>query len=368
MSTPSDKSVPLFSARYNDGRTAAAVAVQIRPDPRGLIVAAPDGEETDCWDWPEVHLAEPPARGRPVRLSNRSHPGVRLSVDDPAVIPALRIHTKYLKRAPIGRSGVVTIAGIAAGCAAAIGFFVYGLPWIARPLAAVVPVAWEEPVGESTAVIVNRLFARGRKLCDGAAGAAALQAMTRRLTASVETPYDIRVSVADAGIVNALAAPGGRVIVFRGLIDRAKSAEEVAGVLAHEIAHVVRRHPTQGMIASIGWSALLSVFTGGASLSSDAVARLAAHLATSSYSRDLEAEADEGALAMLAASGMGSAGLASFFRSMEKEEKAGLGLPEYLSTHPETGKRVEAAEKAAIPARSPALSHKEWQALKAICR
>jgi predicted Zn-dependent protease len=192
--------------------------------------------------------------------------------------------------------------------------------------------------------------------------------MTRQLAATVETPYHIRVNVADSGIVNALATPGGRIIVFRGLIDRAKSADEVAGVLAHEIAHVVRRHPTQGMIASIGWSALLSVFTGGASLSSDAATRLAAHFATSAYSRDLEAEADEGALAMLAASGIGSAGLASFFRSMEKEEKAGLGLPEYLSTHPETGKRTEAAEKAAIPARRRALTQKEWQALKAICR
>jgi Zn-dependent protease with chaperone function len=368
MSTPSDKPVRTFSARYNDGHTAATVAVQTWPDPRGLTVAAPDGEEIDCWDWPDVRLAEPPARGRPVRLSNRSHPGARLSIDDPAVIPVLRAHTKYLKRVPIGRNGVLTIAGIATAFAAAAAFFVYGLPWVARPLAAVVPVAWEEPVGESTVAIVNQIFARGHKLCDGAAGSAALQAMTRQLAATVETPYHIRVNVADSGIVNALATPGGRIIVFRGLIDRAKSADEVAGVLAHEIAHVVRRHPTQGMIASIGWSALLSVFTGGASLSSDAATRLAAHFATSAYSRDLEAEADEGALAMLAASGIGSAGLASFFRSMEKEEKAGLGLPEYLSTHPETGKRTEAAEKAAIPARRRALTQKEWQALKAICR
>jgi predicted Zn-dependent protease len=360
--------VQIFSARYNDGRTAAAIAAQIRPAPRGLIVATPDGEEIDCWEWPDVQLAEPPTHGRPARLSNRSRPGLRLTIDDPDVVPSLRAHTKYLRREPIGRKSVLTAAGIAATLAAVIAFFVYGLPWIARPLSAIVPAAWEQPVGESTVVIVNQIFARGRKLCDGASGTAALQAMTRRLTDAVETPYDIRVSVADSGVVNALAAPGGRIIVFRGLIDRAKSADEVAGVLAHEVAHVVRRHPTQGMIASIGWSALLSVFTGGASLSSDTTTHLAAHLATSAYSRDLEAEADEGALAMLAASGIGSAGLASFFRSMEKEEKSGLALPEYLSTHPETGKRVEVAEKAAIPTRRPALTRKEWQALKAICR
>jgi predicted Zn-dependent protease len=157
-------------------------------------------------------------------------------------------------------------------------------------------------------------------------------------------------------------------VIFRGLIERARSADEVAGVLAHEMAHVVRRHPTQGMIASLGWSALLSVFTGGASLSNEATARLAAHLATSAYGRELEAEADEGALAMLNAAGIGSAGLASFFRSMERQEKAGIQLPEYLSTHPQTNKRIEAVTKGAATARKPALSDVEWKSLKAICR
>lgn len=358
----------VFAARYNDGRTAAAVAAQVRPDPDGLIVTDPDGGEIDRWAWPDVQLAEPPARERPARLSNRARPGVRLAVDDPGVLPALRAHAKYLHREPLGRKRILTIAGIAAGCTATIGFFIYGLPWIARPLAAIVPVAWEEPVGESTVTIVNQLFARGRKLCGSPAGDDAMRSLARRLGGSAATPYDIRVSVADSGIVNALAAPGGRIVIFRGLIDRAKSADEVAGVLAHEMAHVVHRHPTQGMIAAIGWSALMSVFTGGASLSNEAAARLAAHLATSAHSRDLEAEADRGAIAMLDAAGIGSVGLARFFRSMEAEEKDGLHLPEYLSTHPQSSKRIEAAETSATPPRKPALSDEEWQAVKAICR
>lgn len=366
MSTPSE-TARAFPARYNDGRTAATLAVQVRAEPRSLIIADADGD-IDWWPWPEVQLAEPPARARPIRLSNRSRPGVRLAIDDPAVLPALRLHARYLHRNPIGRKGLLTAAGTAAICALVVAVFVYGLPWMARPLAAVIPIAWEQPVGESTVVIVNRIFARGREICTGAAGDAALQAMTRQLAATIETPYRIRVSVADSGLVNALAAPGGRIVVFRGLIDRAASAEEVAGVLAHEIAHVVHRHPTQGMIASIGWSALLSVFTGGASLSNEATAHLAAHLATSAYSRDLEAEADKAALAMLSASGIGSAGLASFFKTLHAEEKGGLSLPAYLSTHPETAARIDAAEKAAVPASRPALTQEEWQALKAICR
>ncbi len=261
-----------------------------------------------------------------------------------------------------------TVVAIATAAAATILFFVYGLPWIARPASALVPVSWEEPVGESTVEVINQLFARGRKLCGGPAGHAALQALTRKLAATIETPYEIRVDVVNSDIVNALAVPGGRIIIFRGLIDRANSAEEVAGVLAHEMAHVIHRHPTQGMFNSIGWSALLSAFTGGASLSNTAVARLAAHLATSAHTRALESEADEGAVTMLDKAGIGTVGLAHFFESMEQLEKHGPQLPEYLSSHPQTAKRIDSIEKDGSKPRTPALSAADWQALKAICR
>jgi len=139
-------------------------------------------------------------------------------------------------------------------------------------------------------------------------------------------------------------------------------------VLAHEMAHVHRRHPTLGMINSVGWSALLSAFTGGASLSNEAVARVAAHLATSAYTRELEAEADDGAVTMLNTSGIGSAGLARFFKSVQEREGKGPTFPAYLSTHPQTDERIAAIEKKAARIAAPALSDADWKALKAICR
>jgi Zn-dependent protease with chaperone function len=367
MSTPSEPP-PEYPARLNDGHSAAVLDAVVRAAPRGLVILDLVGGQIGCWVWDDVHLAEPPAPGRPIRLSSRTDPGSRLAIADHAVLTTLRPHARYLRRSPIRARQLWTSAGIAAALAATIAFFIVGLPWIARPLSAVIPASWEEPVGDSTVEIINQVFARGRNRCNGADGSAVLQSLTRKLAASVDTPYDIRVSVADSGMVNALAAPGGRVVIFRGLIERAGSADEVAGVLAHEMAHVVRRHPTQGMIATLGWSALLSVFTGGASLSNEATARLAAHLATSAYSRELEAEADEGAIAMLNAAGIGSAGLARFFQSMEQQEKTGIQLPAYLSTHPPTRQRIDAVAKSAAGARAPALSAEEWKSLKAICR
>jgi predicted Zn-dependent protease len=367
MSTHSDLT-PDYRARFNDGHTAATLDVAARVEQQGLIVVDNEGNELDCWAWDEIRLTDRAARNQPARLSNRTKPGARLVIDDPLIIAAIRAHARYLSRDPISRQKVWTVAGITAAAMATVAFFIYGLPWIARPAAALVPISWEEPVGDSTVEIINQLFAHGRKLCSGTAGRDALRTMTHKLAATVKTPYDIRVDVVDSGIVNALAAPGGRIVIFRGLIDRATSADEVAGVLAHEMAHVVRRHPTQGMISSIGWSALLSAFTGGASLSNTAVARLATHLATSAHTRELESEADEGAVTMLDGAGIGSAGLARFFKSIEQPEKRGLQLPEYLSSHPQTSKRIEAIERSAHRSSTPALSPAEWQALKGVCR
>ena len=364
---PSDPATG-YHAHYNDGQSAASLAVFVHVGEPGLVVAGAEGSVLDRWDWDDVMIFEPVRASRPIRLSNRARAGARLTIEDPAAIVALRAHARYLTREPFDRGRIYRVAGIAGACVAAVLFFAYGLPWIARPAASLVPVSWEEPVGESTVNLVNQLFAKGRPLCGDEAGAAALQKLTRKLGDTIDTPYTIRVDVADSDLVNALAAPGGRIILFRGLIDKASAPDEVAGVLAHEMAHVHHRHPTLGMINTIGWSAMMSAFTGGASLSSAAVARLAAHLATSAYTRDLEAEADAGATAMLNASGIGSAGLAAFFRSIQERESEGLSLPAYLSTHPETGERIAAIEAKQSRAAAPALSDSDWKALKAICR
>lgn len=359
--------MPTYRAQYSDGLTAASAAVLAVTDDNGVAITGEDGATIDHWAWDDIRLSEPASPSRPVRLGNRAREDARLVIEDPAALSVLKAHAPYLAREPFDRARIMTIAGITAICVAIGLFFVYGLPLVARPIAALVPVSWEEPVGDNTITIINKLFADGRPLCSNDAGAAALGKLADKLSATIETPYAIRTDVADSSIVNALAAPGGRILVFRGLIAKAKSPDEVAGVLAHEMAHIINRHPTQGMINSLGWSSLMSVFTGGASLSSEAMARLAAHLATSAYTRDLETEADDHAVAMMTGAGIGTDGLANFFRVLQKEEAKGLTLPDYLSTHPSTDARIKAIEAKASAPKAPALTDEEWKALKNIC-
>ncbi|MCC2657690.1 MAG: hypothetical protein K0Q76_2798 [Panacagrimonas sp.] len=165
-----------------------------------------------------------------------------------------------------------------------------------------------------------------------------------RLTAG--SRYNYRWFVLVDKDVNAFAAPGGVVVVHSGLIQAADSADEVAGVLAHEVQHVELRHSLQNMIHAIGWAALLTVVMGDVS----AIAGVLIHQAgTMRFSRELESEADMRGLDALHRAGLPAQGMVSFFRRLQREEAGSVPL---LSSHPATAERIERLESA-IAARPP---------------
>ncbi len=164
--------------------------------------------------------------------------------------------------------------------------------------------------------------------------------------------------------VNAFAAPGGHVVVLSGLIDEAKSGDEVAGVLAHEIAHVIHRHPMESLVRAMGLAVLAEALSG------DGLGGTAAMLlAVTAYSR--EAEADATAVALLEAAGYDPLGLTDFFGRMADEEKrSGAGLiPSYLSTHPPSEALVRMIENLAAGDRGQTgkLSPRTFKVLQGIC-
>jgi len=355
-----------YPAQFNDGKTAVSHAVTARPETQALALIDANGIVITRWRWRQVRLIEPVTSGRPVRLTSRDDSDANLTVTDASIVPILQAFAPYLQREPFDRQRIVTIASVVGAVALLVCLFLYGPPLLAKPLAKFVPVSWEEDLGAQTERLVHRMFADG-DTCTGGDGLAALNKLVNRLTRSTNTAYDLRLSVADTPVVNAVALPGGRIVVFRGLIDNAGTAEEVAGVLAHELAHVTLRHPTQGLIVSVGWSAMLSALTGGASGSTDAIAQVASQLATSAYSRDVEAEADAEGVALLEKAGIGAKGLIAFFQTLRKAEGKGLKIPEYFASHPLTNDRIAAISAISNGRNGPAMSKADWAAVREVC-
>jgi len=186
--------------------------------------------------------------------------------------------------------------------------------------------------------------------------------------------YEIRLSVADDPAVNAFALPGGRLVVNAGLILKASSPEEIAGVMAHEIAHVTRQHSMRQLLSSLGMFALIQAFFGDVSGLAAVLVDGGSTLLTMRFSRDFEREADETGLGYLSAAGIDPRGMARFFRLLLKEEQQASGaLPAslaLLSTHPATEERIASLEEKAGRAQGAAVRpvDLDLQQLKAAVR
>lgn len=216
-----------------------------------------------------------------------------------------------------------------------VGLFLANADRIAGWAADRISLAQEQQLGELA-------FAQMRpslKLIDGGPAPAMVQALGERLTGG--SKYRYQWFVADSPEVNAFAIPGGYVVVYSGLLKAAGSAEEVAGVLAHEVQHVELRHSLKGMVYGLGWRAVLALALGD--LSGGVWGGMADRLGGLAYGRDLERQADLGGLAALKKAGIAPQGLLSFFARLAER---GDGVPAFLSSHPATAERLDNLRRA----------------------
>jgi beta-barrel assembly-enhancing protease len=171
-----------------------------------------------------------------------------------------------------------------------------------------------------------------------------LQGMCDKLIATGELEYadefNYKVHIIDADVLNAFAAPGGKMYFYTGLINFLEKEDDLMGVMGHEIAHADRRHSVKQMIENYGVQWLLSAALGEQQGAVEAVlANIAGTGAALKFSRNDESEADEYSVTYLAETPYRCDGASIFF---QKLDSAGLtsGVPEFLSTHPNPENRV----------------------------
>ncbi len=136
--------------------------------------------------------------------------------------------------------------------------------------------------------------------------------------------------------LNAFCTPGGYIYVYTGLIKFLDSEDQLAGVLGHEIAHADLRHSTEQMTKQYGIGMLLQLLFG----SSSTIGGIAGSLASLSFSRQDETEADLQSVAYLYDTEYDPRGVARFFEKMQASGET-MGQLQFLSTHPNPENRVE---------------------------
>lgn len=172
-----------------------------------------------------------------------------------------------------------------------------------------------------------------------------VQTLGDRLARQADPGVAYRFRVVDSKQVNAFALPGGFVYVNRGLIETTGDMAELAGVLAHEIAHVVEGHSAQQIgrvrTANLGL-ALASVLLGGIPRPAEPAIQVGGAAAFSAYGRGAEREADRVAVDLLIGAGIDPRGLASFLEKMlDMRKRRPSAVEGWFSTHPTMESRVE---------------------------
>jgi Zn-dependent protease with chaperone function len=348
----------MITANYFDGQSARLHPVELQAVDGALMVMG--GAITREYAYPQVSLAEPFAHAPAVLYFAD---GARCEVSDSAGGRVLADALGYRKSAVMRwqehwyAALIALVLLIAAGGA----FAIWGVPALAEQIAAAIPPSLDKQVGASALEGLEAKLLTPSRLSDQRIGE--VEQVLRSIAPS-DARQPIRLLVRNAPQLgaNALALPNGTIVITDAMIlhilgkasefDEAQQAQ-LAGVLAHEIGHVQRRHSVRVLARSSLTAAASAALFGDFSA---VAAGVPAVLMNMHYSREMETEADAYAVELLGQKGISAEPMADLFDSLEDAHLADPdhALPRwlsssmaYMSSHPASAERSERLRKGA---------------------
>jgi Zn-dependent protease with chaperone function len=353
-------------SRFHDGKHAITYRVRLFAFGRELRIVGEDDVALAVWKFNQIEAAPELDPDGAVVLTERSRPGVLLVAGHPDLEILHHAGIWTPNRGAWSRGRWLTV------CAGLLVTFAIGavaLNTLPLWFAVAMPAAWERKLGEAT----ERLVTTGDQRCGGAVGQAALNRLVERLRAAGGVTLPVTISVIKNKTVNAFTLPGGQVLIMSGLFNAAVDGPMLAGVIAHELGHVMHHDPTTSMLRVMGLSIVLNII--GFGNPGTAAAGGATGLLNLAYTRAAETRADDTALDLLTKAGLRSDGLSRFFARMEQRETAPNGetgsRPQFettmnwFDTHPsEESRRARTARP--VTGDEP-FTEAESQGIKAMC-
>ncbi|MFK7114314.1 M48 family metallopeptidase [Flavobacterium oreochromis] len=216
--------------------------------------------------------------------------------------------------------------------------YLYVVPWFGEKAAILLPESFDDELGKSAFhhfILTENKNQKESKL---------LQEFSDNL--NLNNTKKLHLTVVNSPIVNAFALPDGNVVVYKRMLDKISTYEELAALIGHETAHINNRHSVKLLCRDLSGYLFLSAILGDINGIMSIIGQHADSLYSLSFSRNFEKESDEEGFKLMLANKINPRGMIKLFEALEEEEhQEGINVPEFLSSHPITQDRIKTIQK-----------------------
>lgn len=324
----------MFHAKgqWFNGITAKPLEIELTLDDKEKILVIQHGDHLVKWNLSDVNIQ---SSLNSLHIYNRLWHSESVFTDDAVFAREIsrRVNNKrdnwYFRLLHAGlKVHLLISAGILVVAAALYFLFV---PWLSERAVAIIPVEYDRELG---AIAFDDFISN--KESDSVL-TILVQSFCNEM--KVESHTDFKTTVVASDQVNAFALPDGNIVVYSSILESMNDYTELAGLLAHETAHVKNRHSMKMLSRSLSVYFVLSVILSDVNGLMTVMAQNADQLNMLSYSRNFEQEADEDGFRIMRNNHLNPNGMVKLFEKLEKENE-NVSIPEFLSTHPLTKQRI----------------------------
>jgi len=358
-------------ALYDDGSGAEPREVVLSFGARTLVMLSLDDQAVGHWPLASLRaLGDPDAM--PMELGPDLTGHARIVLDDAEMISAIRAVCPDLDDRPrVPRRVHRTMRWFVAAVALFVFLLFFLVPVMAERFAGLVAPARARALGEVMAATLAGRLSTGDGVVPGRCidpdGIMALARMVARLRIDAGPP--LHVSIIDHPDADMLLMPGGRLLVFRGMIDRARSPDEIAAVMAHAMGHLARRDPTRNVLRGADTFEVMALVAGDILGAPDIRAATEAILNTR-HDAMAEHNADVAAYRILGAAGLPAMPISALAARLPEGAANTAARPGYAVRHagtPGRAGRAATADQVGDRPFTPVLDDRTWIALGNIC-
>jgi beta-barrel assembly-enhancing protease len=331
-----------LQGKYLDGLSSRPLPVQVQLYKNYIKILGTDKAVIETWDIGEIKNIDFTG-SMTVHMNYGSFPEKNLILEGELAFNTVKILYPQLNRDNIyfhllkGNRLKIFLYGLISLISVLLIYLFIVAPYIAVKIVGLIPQKQEILLG-------NKMFESIEQFSD------IDRDMSLRLNefyaeTNFKSKYPVDIIYVDESLVNAYAVPGGKIVVYRGLIEKMNDWKQLAGLLAHELAHVEKRHSLKSLSRSLSIYLAVAVLTTDLSGASTVLIDNAFKLNELSHSRSFEKEADDTGFDYMNENKIDPQGMVELFEKIEKEESMLVNeksrkILRYVSTHPLTEDRI----------------------------